>query len=283
MTKKSVLLTGATGFLGRHLVENLLLQGNEVRAVVRGAAGDDLPMSDNLRMVKVPDLFTCSEGEMDSLFSGIDVVINAAWYVEPGNYLYSEKNLICLEGSLRLAQSAVRNGVKKFLGIGTCFEYDVTCGYLTCRTPLKPSSLYAATKVAAYECTRELLSRSDTLFTWCRLFYLYGEGEDCRRLVPYIRSCLEQGVSAQLTHGNQIRDFMDVALAAKQVVDAAMGDHVGSINICSGVPTTVRQFAEKIADEYGLKHLLAFGTRPENITDPLVVVGDPYFKNMQDC
>jgi dTDP-6-deoxy-L-talose 4-dehydrogenase (NAD+) len=110
-------------------------------------------------------------------------------------------------------------------------------------------------------------------FVWCRLFYLYGEGEAENRLVPYLRHCLSNGHPAELTRGDQIRDFMDVSDAGRMIVDTALGSAQGPVNICSGIPVTVRQLAERIADEYGRRDLLHFGVRPDNHVDPPCVVG----------
>ena len=118
-----------------------------------------------------------------------------------------------------------------------------------------------------------LLMKRNIEFAWCRLFYLYGEGEDERRLVPYIRSKLKSGLIAELSVGNQIRDFMDDEEAGQMIADIAKSNLQGAVNVCSEVPITIRQLAEKIADEYGRRDLLKFGARPNDIFDPHCVVG----------
>ena len=111
------------------------------------------------------------------------------------------------------------------------------------------------------------------MFAWCRLFYLYGEGEDLRRLVSYVRGRLQAGEPAELSSGSQVRDFLDVREAARMVVDVALGSLEGPVNICSGTAVTVRELAERIADEFGRRDLLRFGARPDNPVDPPCVVG----------
>ena len=203
----------------------------------------------------------------------IDIVIHAAWYAEPGKYLLSDKNKDCQQGTISMAKGAVSSGVKKFVGIGTCLEYDLTEGMLSINTPLRPLSPYAASKAAVYLSLSKSLEKQDVAFSWCRLFYLFGEGEDCRRLVPYIKSQLEDDKKVELTSGHQIRDFMNVSDAGKQIADVALGKNVGAINICSGIPVTVRELAENIASEYGKIELLQFGVRSNNYMDPPCVVG----------
>ena len=203
----------------------------------------------------------------------IDTVIHAAWYAEPGQYLQSPKNLDCLQGTLNMAKGAAQAGVRRFVGIGTCFEYDLSHGMLSIETPLKPMTPYAGAKAAAFMALSQCLPAQTVEFVWCRLFYLYGEGEDTRRLVPYLRAKLAAGVPAELTSGNQIRDFIDVSEAGRLITEAALSTKQGPINICSGIPITIRQLAETIADEYARRDLLKYGVRPDNLIDPPCVVG----------
>ncbi len=188
-------------------------------------------------------------------------------------YLQSPLNLDCLAGTLRLAQGASRARVRRFVGIGTCFEYDLAAGMLGVQTPLKPSTPYAAAKAAAFLALSQYLPQQGVEFAWARLFYLYGEGEDERRLVPYLRARLSAGEPAELTSGTQIRDYLDVRDAGRMIAEAARGTVQGPLNICSGEPVMVRALAERIADEYGRRDLLRFGARPDNLVDPPVVVG----------
>ena len=179
----------------------------------------------------------------------------------------------CLQGTLTLAKGAANARVRRFIGIGTCFEYDLSNGFLTVETPLKPLTPYAAAKAATFIALNHFLSMQNIEFVWCRIFYLYGEGEDLRRLVPYLRTKLSAGEKVELTSGNQIRDYLDSNLAGKLIVDSALGTTIGPVNICSGIPITVRQLAEKIADEYGRRELLQFGAREDNGFNPPLVVG----------
>jgi dTDP-6-deoxy-L-talose 4-dehydrogenase (NAD+) len=182
-------------------------------------------------------------------------------------------NLDCLAGTLNLARAFAAEGGKRFVGVGTCAEYDLTVGLLTPDAPLAPTSLYAACKASAFQVIGRYLESERVSFAWCRLFYLYGQGEDELRLVPYIRKQLEAGQEALLTSGGQIRDFVDVEEAGRMIADVALGHSEGAVNICSGTPVTVRELAESIADEYGRRDLLRFGARPDNPFDPPKVVG----------
>jgi len=268
-----ILLTGATGFVGSQIMRTLIAGGERVRALVRtGKAGR---VGAAAETIESPDIFAEGRGWWAQACRGVDTVIHAAWYAEPGRYLHSPLNADCLAGTLQLAQGAIDAKVRRVVGIGTCFEYDLSAGRLTVTTPLKPATPYAEAKAAAFAELSQLLPKHGVEFAWCRLFYLYGEGEDERRLVPYLRARLAAGEPAALSRGTQVRDFLDVREAARMIAEAALGSGQGPVNICSGVPITVRALAERIADEYGRRELLRFGARPEDPFDPPVVVGVP--------
>ena len=270
----TITVTGATGFVGQHVMRELLDRGLRVRLLVRdtrrlGTWAD----SEDVQIIHTPDLFNESLDSLRELLVGTRTLIHMAWYAEPGKYLISPLNLDCLMGTLNLARAFAASGGARFVGIGTCAEYDLTAGLLRADSPLAPETLYAACKASAFQVLRRFLQPEGVSFAWCRLFYLYGEGEDDRRLAPYVRTQLEAGHEVHLTRGEQVRDFIDVREAGRMIVEIALGQGEGAVNVCSGVPVTVREFAERIADEYGRRDLLRFGSRPENLFDPPRIVG----------
>lgn len=274
--QRNIIVTGGTGFVGRQILRTLQGNDSKIAVIIRSqnsTLNNALPPQVESRMVD--DLFSESITSLVELLDGFDTLVHAAWYTEPGKYLESTENLQCLVGTVQLAKAFAQAGGRRFIGIGTCFEYDPTPGYLTVQTPLVPNTLYAACKASAFHVLSHLFPKAGVEFTWCRLFYLYGEGEDSRRLVPYIRHQLSKGQVAELSSGRQIRDFLDVFKAGAMIASIALSDRTGAINICSGIPITVRQLAERIADEYGRRDLLKFGARPDNSFDPPCVVGVP--------
>jgi nucleoside-diphosphate-sugar epimerase len=271
---KHVLITGATGFVGRQVLRHLVQQDVRLTVIIRGGKQTVLKEQPAIEaVITTPDLFAETEEWWENVLHGIDTVIHVAWYAEPGKYLQSPKNLDCLSGTLSLAKACAQIGVRRFVGVGTCVEYDLSKGYLSVDTPLKPTTPYAAAKAAVFFALSQYLPAMGVEFAWCRLFYLYGEGEDERRLVPYLRSKLSKGEVAELTKGIQVRDFMDVREAGRMIADIAQGNQTGAKNICSGKGITVRELAEQIADEYGRRDLLCFGARLDNHVDPDMVVG----------
>jgi dTDP-6-deoxy-L-talose 4-dehydrogenase (NAD+) len=279
---KRILITGGTGFVGRQVVRSLSKKDVEMTLVVRNGKENAVKDIDCVKkIITSQDIFVENRHWWTSACKGIDIVIHAAWYVEPGQYLESEKNADCLIGSIELVRGAASAKVGKFVGIGTCFEYELSASRLSIQTPLKPLTTYAAAKTALFTFCSSYLPCRGIDFAWCRLFYLYGEGEDGRRLVPYVRGKISKGEVAELTCGKQIRDYLDVSQAGVQIAEIALGREVGPVNICSGLATTIRDLAEKIADEYGRSDLLSFGRKDENINEPPCVFGEPF--RIPDC
>lgn len=270
-----VLLTGSTGFVGRHVLYLLLSKKITVRLVVRGGI-ECLPSSPYIESIlRSEDIFSESVEWWSSVTSGITTIIHSAWYAEPGKYLNAVENLNCISGTLSLAQGAVVSGVKRFIGIGTCFEYKLGNSPASINTELQPSSIYASAKAAVYQTLLAFSKEAKISFSWCRLFYIFGDGEDDRRLVPYVRSKLEAGQFVELSSGTQIRDYMNVRDAAESIVSIALSNYEGAANICSGRAITIREFVEEIADQYGARHLLRFGARVDLDSGPHFVVGVP--------
>lgn len=276
---KVILLTGATGFVGRQVLRALAAKGARVRVVVRKGRERDVEKNPALeKVVSSSDIFSQSAAWWTENCQNVDAIAHVAWYAEPGKYLTSPRNLDCLAGTLAMAQGALGAGVKRFIGIGTCAEYNLSgIGDLSVDTPLAPLTPYGGAKAGAFLALSQILPPQGMEVVWCRLFYLYGEGEDSRRLVPYLRTQLEKGEPALLTGGTQVRDFLDVAEAGRQIARAVLGDVTGGVNICSGEGIAIRQLAERIADEYGRRDLLHFGAHADNRLDQPRIVGVPTF------
>lgn len=273
---KHILITGATGFVGRQVTRALSKENVRLTLVVRKTEKCNKLLSYNpeVQLVETQNIFAESSQWWASNLKDVDVVIHLAWHVVPEEYQESSKNFDCLVGSLNLAKAVLDSAVSKFVGVGTCAEYKPQPDRkLVPGDPLEPTTLYAAAKTSLFYCLREAFKNSSTQFSWCRLFYLYGEGEDERRLVPYITNRLMKNEEVGLTSGRQVRDFIDVRQAGEQIAEISIRDAGGVYNICTGVGVSVKDLAEGIAARVNKQHLLKFGVRPDNPFDPVYMVG----------
>lgn len=273
MTKK-VLITGATGFIGRHVLAQCAERGYSVKLVVRPgwqAKLSALPAHSDV--IEVEDLFLQDQHSWGAFLEGVDTIIHSAWFAVPGEYLTSDKNLECLAGTKELAKAAAQAGVNRFVGLGTCIEYELANDILTPQHPLAPQTEYARAKVATYQALNKIFAQSEASFLWCRLFQPYGEGEDPRRLFPYLHRQLSQGLPVELGAGTQIRDFIEAGEAGRQILEGTTSDYQGAANISTGQGQSIRDFATRIAKSYGREDLLNFGARSDSPNDWPMIVG----------
>ncbi len=273
-----VLLTGASGFVGRQVAAALDAQGHEIVIVLRRGS---VQRETKFEAIETDNIFTESDKSLVQMVSNVSTIVHVAWYTEPGKYLTSQKNLDCLIGTVRLARAAMVADVKRFVGIGTCFEYDLRASdaqgtkQIEPDASLGPATVYGASKAATFLTLERAFAETATSFAWCRLFYLYGEGEDSRRLLPYVLGRIKAGQEAELTSGTQIRDFLDVVQAGRQIAEIATGSYNGPVNVCSGKPITVRDFIRSQVPASANSNLLKFGARPMRSDEEAYVVGRP--------
>lgn len=224
-------------------------------------------------MVETDDVFGHDAHWWARACDGADAVVHAAWFVEHGRYLDAPQNAACVQGSFALVQGAARAGVRHVIALGTCMEYRLPGESLSVDAPTEPGNFYAACKLATFHMMREWLALQGTAFSWCRLFYLHGEGEHPDRIGAYLHRRLQAGERASLSCGTQVRDFLDVREAGAMIAAVVDSGQTGVINICSGRAVSVRAFAEGIADCYGRRDLLDFGAQVPRPSDPPAVVG----------
>jgi nucleoside-diphosphate-sugar epimerase len=243
-----VLITGATGFIGRHCLAPLLSQAGEVHAVGRSVAR---LTHENLH-VHVTDLF--DPRDVSDLIGRIKPshLVHLAWITTPGDYWESPENLTWVEASLHLMRRFVEHGGRRAVLAGSSAEYDWSKGLChETTTPLRPASLYGACKATLHTMVEALARQTDLSIAWARLFFLYGPHEHPARLVPSVIRSLLHGGTAQCRVGAQCRDFLYVADAAAALI-ALLGSRVdGAINIGAGEALSVRELVERIAGALG--------------------------------
>lgn len=272
-----ILISGARGFIGRHLLAELLERGHELHALTRSLT-DELSSSAHERLcwhelnLSAPELV-----RRKMLDVRPEACVHLAWTTEPGRYLDDVKsNLQLLNDSLVLMQSLSEAGCQQLIALGSCAEYRLppTEQKLAETADLDPQTIYAASKVAARLLMQQLSRNTGTRFCWGRLFYLFGPGEDRQRLVPGVMAALLAGRVLPTSHGEQIKDYLYVKDAASAIATLLEKRAEGDFNICSGGGTKIRSLLMALEKIVGREGLIHYGALPPRAWDPPFVVGD---------
>ena len=184
-----ILLTGGTGFLGTPLRKILKEHKIPTRLILR----KPVELFKNETAVFCEDFFNADELFYKNALKNIQTVIHLAWYVEHGKYQYSNLNEQCKNASFKFAEIALKENIAHFIGVGTCFEYQMQNAPLDISTPLKPFTPYGTAKAELFLELKKLFQNTKTRFSWARLFYLFGENENPNRLTPSIHNALKNG------------------------------------------------------------------------------------------
>jgi nucleoside-diphosphate-sugar epimerase len=270
-----VLLTGATGFIGSHLTRLLVGQGVEVAALVRQG-------SDRRRVADVADRVRFLAGDLfepESLGAPVrsfapDLCVHLAWYTEPGRCLQSRQNLDLLIGSLALVKALDATGCRRLVLAGTSVEYDAGSKAVSEESPVRPGSLYASCKHALYQTASQALKGPGRSVAEARIFNVFGPWEDDRRLVPFVIRRLLSGEPAELSSGEQVRDYLHVEDVASAVWAVAASGLDGPFNVGSSHPVAVAALARDLAALVGRPDLLRVGARPLQPGEPLFLCAD---------
>jgi nucleoside-diphosphate-sugar epimerase len=269
---RRVLVTGASGFIGRHCLAPLVERGFEVIGVYSSRQPDAVA---GVRWVGCDLLDPASaRGLIDEVRPSH--LLHLAWYVEPGKMIGSVINLDWIAASLTLVRRFREQGGARCVIGGSCYEYDWRYGYCNEQlTPRQPDTLYGAAKLGLAEPFLAYCASGDLSGAWGRMFFLYGPQENPRRLVPSVILSLLKGEPALSSHGRQVRDYMHVQDVADGMVALLDSDARGAYNIASGKATTIASMVETLGELSGRSDLLRIGAIAARANDAPMVVGDP--------
>jgi len=269
---KKVLVTGATGFIGRHSLPRLLESGYEVHAV-GGQRSPEAPSRDIV--------WHCANllepGEIASLVGKVrpSHLLHFAWYAVPGKYWTAPENLAWVRATVNLMQVFSDHGGRRAVMAGSCAEYDWKFDYCSeLFTPCRPATLYGACKHGTQVLLDAWSRQAGLSSAWGRIFFLYGPGEYPSRLVPSVINSLLRNEPARCTHGNQVRDFMHVADVAAAFVELLGSDVKGTVNIASGVSAPLKEVIHVIADHLNKRDLVRLGAVPAPAGEPDALIAD---------
>jgi nucleoside-diphosphate-sugar epimerase len=265
-----IAITGATGFLGRHVRAALSMPGVDLVAHARTPKPDE---TEDKAWVFF-DLAAAGDEAFDQL-GRPDVVVHLAWGGLP-NYLSPRHLDVELPAQQRFVQGLVASGLKRLVVTGTCFEYGMQSGRLREDMPAQPSNPYGIAKDSLRKTLEALRTRTPFDLRWLRLFYLYGRGQAATSLHAQFQAAVARGDQTfDMSPGDQQRDFMPVEDAAAAIAAIALAPEApGLLNVCSGTPVTVRSLVEQWRTEMGADIKLNFGALSYPTYEPFAFWGD---------
>jgi dTDP-6-deoxy-L-talose 4-dehydrogenase (NAD+) len=253
----AVLLTGGTGFVGRHVRVVLARRNVNVRLVSRTHPGSIHPNE----VLTISEIGQISERELQDC----EVLLHLAW--GSLNDFKSEDHLVkVLPEQITFLGKVLGSGIKHIVVAGTCLEYGARSGKLTEGLLPEPTIPYGIAKNDLRSWMFEHLPIGVSL-TWCRIFYPYGPGQSSSSLYTSVIRACELGTPLHMSHGKQKRDFLQVERLAEILVELSVAKRFnGIVNVGSGVPRSVDELVEEIVGSAGLplKSIVRDLDTPEN-------------------
>lgn len=266
-----IAVTGASGFIGRHVVAALLRHRVDVVLAVRDRSR--LAAVAGVEIVEL-DIANPSSAAIAKLGKA-DLLIHLAWGSLP-NYKSGFHFETELPRQYRFLKNLIDAGLGSLLVTGTCAEYGMQSGPLAEDLPALPVNAYGFAKDALRRQLMFLRETQPFALTWTRLFYMYGEGQPANSLLPQLEAAVMRGDAVfNMSGGEQLRDYLNVGEVARQIVALAMaGRDYGIVNVCAGRPTSIRRLVESWIAERGWNIALNLGHYPYVDYESMAFWGD---------
>ena len=273
-----VAVTGASGFIGRHVLAELERRLVEATVVLRPTSIDSLSRA-KLAVVRM-DLRNPPTNAFE-LMGAPDVLLHLAWGGFP-NYKSQQHVEQELPAQYRFLKGLVESGLKNLLVTGTCFEYGMQSGLLREDMETQPSNPYGLAKDTLRRQLESLKSARSFALTWVRLFYLYGDGQAASSLLPQLRGAVKRGDKIfNMSGGAQLRDYLPVTEVAQCLVSLALGNRDnGIVHVCSGKPISIRSLVEGWIQENNWVIKPNLGCHPYPDYEPMAFWGE---RKKLDC
>lgn len=262
---EKLLITGASGLLGRHLVEKLCEDGNyQITAVISGRRAIDFP---DAVLVKKANLLDPEECRLLFKEARPDVCCHLAWSLEDSSFSSSLGNVEWLETSLRILRLFAENGGSRFLFAGSSSEYGTgNMGNAECGGK-ESFSLYGNCKRAFEEAAGTYCKLRNIIFLSARYFSVYGPWDKRTGSgVPTAIRNMMSGHKFLCKAPNNLWDFVYVKDCAEATARLLHQAPSGSYNIATGISLPMRDYFSTVARLLGTEDLLDFAENNEQLS-----------------
>lgn len=271
-----VVVTGATGFVGRHVVARFLQEGHSVVATGRNAdRAATMPWHKEVQFIACDianDFLPVIEHSRTA-----DALVHLAWSGLPNysDFFHISSNFLA---DIVFLEAAVTAGTRQLLVSGTCLEYGMQYGPLTEEMETKPTTPYGLAKDMLRKSLELLQKQRPFILQWMRLFYMFGEGQNPNSLLAQLDRAIERGdADFKMSPGDQLRDYLPVEDVAADFVRAVANPDEcrGVINCCSGSPISVLDLVDRRREARSSSIRLIRGYHPYPDYEPVAFWGVP--------
>lgn len=264
-----ILVTGANGYIGRHVVSTLINQGHDVIAC--DIVTDDI----DIRASKFNlNIFELPEGNVYEQLGSPNVCVHMAWrngFVHNANTHISD-----LSAHYDFLKRLIDEGLRQLAVMGSMHEVGYWEGAIDETTPCNPTSMYGIAKDALRRAIMLYGQQHDTIMQWLRCYYILGDDVKSSSIFGKILKAVEEGKATfPFTKGKNKYDFIQLDDLAEMIAATiTQTDVTGIINCCTGIPLSLAERVESFIQENNLKIKLEYGAFSERPYDSPCVYGD---------
>ena len=263
-----ILLTGATGFIGKYVTERLIIKGIDFVTVGRN--------SPNINNEHInADLLLTNNFDQILETAQATHLIHLSWYAEHGKYWTSPLNDKWAEATLKLVKAFCNSGGQGVIAAGTCAEYDWSHGYCSEETTLiKPETLYGQAKDKTRKLVLSICEKYNVPCVWGRIFFPYGKEEHPHRLIPSLVSVFRGERPSFGVNSSQYRDLLYAFDVAEAFILLLLSGKTGIFNVSSGKPVQIIDVVYKIAILLNANPKIILDLTTERPGEPSLLVGE---------
>lgn len=268
MKKKRILVTGAAGYIGKHVVNTLL--NYDVDVIANDIFTDSI--NSNAEIIQF-DIFSGKENIFEKL-GYPDVCIHLAW--RDGFIHNSDFHMEYLSKHYKFIKDMIDGGLKHIAVMGTMHEVGYFEGCIDENTPCNPINMYGISKDALRKSIMVLTKNTSIISQWLRAYYIYGDDENNNSIfAKLVKSEKEGKEKFPFTKGKNKYDFIHIERLAQMIVSVILQDKInGIINCCEGKPISLSSKVEDFIKEHNFKIKLDYGAFPERDYDSPEIWGN---------